>query len=180
MARSFLAVCVALMVAGCGGGGGGGNGAVQPDPVQPPAPPPAAETIQELEDSGAIPKLERGNTLSGTDADRNGVRDDIDAYITKNYPQGAPRQAATQFAKVLQRALLVDLNDNAALKDLSIKMARACNCIYQKFPADSRQGVIEEIEAITSNTETRLNAYLAFNRALDGTTTAIPEGDTCE
>jgi hypothetical protein len=81
---------------------------------------------------------------------------------------------------VLQGALLADPTDDAALKDLSIKMARACNCVYQKFPENKRQSVLEELEAITSNTETRLNAYLAFNKALDGIATALPGGDTCE
>lgn len=37
------------------------------------------EQVVALETSGAIPKLDRGNTFVGTDANANGVRDDVEA-----------------------------------------------------------------------------------------------------
>ncbi len=46
------------------------------------APQPALrEQIAQLEKSGQIPSLDRTNTLLGIDANNNGVRDDIEAYI---------------------------------------------------------------------------------------------------
>ena len=35
--------------------------------------------------SGAIPKLDRGPTLEGVDANGNGIRDDVDAFIDSDY-----------------------------------------------------------------------------------------------
>ena len=57
--------------------------AVDPNPV--PAEPPLAlslkEQIAKLEKSGQVPTLDRTSSLLGIDANNNGVRDDIEAYI---------------------------------------------------------------------------------------------------
>ena len=42
------------------------------------------QKITKMEDSGELPKLERTNTVEGFDADKNGIRDDVDTYIKKN------------------------------------------------------------------------------------------------
>jgi hypothetical protein len=39
------------------------------------------EQIKALEDSGQLPKLDRSSDIRGPDADNNGIRDDIDAWI---------------------------------------------------------------------------------------------------
>jgi hypothetical protein len=52
------------------------------------------EQVVDLEASGAIPKLDRGNTIIGTDANANGVRDDVEAFITNNYTSSIQRAAA--------------------------------------------------------------------------------------
>ena len=39
---------------------------------------------------------------------------------------------------------------------------------------------MKELEGVTTNTKARLLAYLAYNKALDGTSSSLPVGDTCE
>ena len=51
-----------------------------------------SETIEELEAAGALPKLDRTDSLTGTDSDQNGVRDDIDAFIAREYPSEPERK----------------------------------------------------------------------------------------
>lgn len=142
------------------------------------------EQLIALESSGAIPKLERGNTLLGTDANSNGIRDDIETIITSNYKSNPQRAAAMQMAKAMQKALTVNKANIAEVKVVDREISRSINCIYSKF--DDATGskapaqVGAELEAITANTKQRLLAYLQFNKALDGTSSALPDGDTCE
>jgi hypothetical protein len=137
-----------------------------------------------LEASGAIPALERGSTLAGIDANGNGVRDDVEAYISAQYGEASQRAAAMQVARALQAALFVNVQDVAAAKEVSRKVTHAANCVFSRFPgppgSKDPARVIKELEGVTANTKPRLLAYLAYNKALDGTSSALPEGDTCE
>lgn len=142
------------------------------------------EKIKSLELAGSIPKLEREPTLVGIDNDNNGIRDDIDRYIDINYSDPYQRSAVAQLAKELQHTLVVDITDMNAVKNTNRKLSEANHCIYSRFDGSkgSKQPgqVSKEIESITTNTKERLLAYLAFAKALDGTSWSTPEGDTCE
>ncbi len=170
-----ILVVSALIVTGCSGGGGTSNTPTNQTPK---------EKIATLEMSGAIPKLDRNATISGADTNANGIRDDIDAYIANHYSVAQQKAAATQTAKAVQAALTVDTANITAVKEANIKLSRAVHCIYLKFDRSNSSKapaqVAQEIESITTNTKERLNAYLKFNKALDGTSWAMPEGDTCE
>lgn len=142
------------------------------------------ERLAALASSDAMPKLNHGDTIAGTDANENGVRDDVEEFITSNYISSIQRAAVMQTAKAMQKALTVDKTDLSAVKLVDREISSGINCIYSAFNGanDSKQPaqVIQEIESITANTKQRLLAYLQFNKALDGTTTALPEGDTCK
>lgn len=142
------------------------------------------QRIQSLEDQGALPKLERSTDVQGSDINTNGIRDDIETYIATNYTSSTQRAAAEQFARVMQAAMLVDKTDIAAAKAIALQGSKAVNCIYSRFDgnAGSKQpaAVVEELKSVSTNTKTRLLAYLAYSKALDGTAGSIPEGETCE
>lgn len=142
------------------------------------------ERIAALEDQGALPKLDRSSDVQGPDVNANGIRDDVETYIATNYTSTPQRAAAEQFARVIQSAMLVDNTDAAAAKAIALRGSRAVNCIYSHFDgnAGSKQpaAVVEELKSVSTNTKARLLAYLAYSKALDGTTGALPEGDTCE
>lgn len=144
----------------------------------------AQAQLAALEAAGKIPKLERGPTLKGIDENGNGVRDDIDAYIIAQYSIPTQRAAAVQTAKALQTAMLVAPQDITAAKDASRRISNAVNCIFSQFSGgvNSKEParVVRELEAITANTKARLLAYLAYNKTLDGTSFALPDGGTCE
>ena len=137
-----------------------------------------------LEESGELPKLERSNSIAGIDMDSDGVRDDIEIFIDANYSAIPQHAAAMQSAKVLQEAILVDVSDIIAVKEINKNISRSDHCIYSQFDGanDSKQPaqVSQEIESLTTNTKERLLAYLAFSKALDGTSWTTPEGNTCE
>jgi len=174
MRNKILILSLVGVLAGCGGGSD--NAADETTQA-------AKEKLVALEASGAIPKLDRSNTLAGTDANSNGIRDDVETLIAHNYTSSAQRTAAMQTAKALQSALTVDASDVSAVKMVDRKISRGINCIYSKFDASHDQNpaqVAKELEAITTNTKQRLLTYLRFNKALDGTSSALPEGDSCD
>lgn len=142
-----------------------------------------AQKIAKMETDGELPTLERTNTIAGIDEDQNGIRDDIDAYIEKTYSSEAQKKAVSQYAKSLQASLLVDTEDKIALKATTNVKARAISCIFEKIPyGKSPDGdrVVGEILSITTNTKQRLLAYVALDKALDGTVISSPSGDVCD
>lgn len=175
-----------LTLSACGGGSSGSN---------PPSPGPSAtasqplsdaQKIAALEDSGNLPKLDRETSIRGIDANANGVRDDIEAVIARKYPQQDQRAAAMQDAAALQSALLTNPADKAAVKAASLKSSRALKCLFLKFnvandPNNASPAIVaNETLAMTTNTKGRLQAYLVFDKALDGSVISQPQGNTCE
>lgn len=182
------ALCLFLALVGCNENDDDGkrfSGTVNGIPNSSTPQDGAVAALLALEESKAIPKLERGNTISGVDSDSNGLRDDVERYISENYPIKAQKAAATQAARAIQKVLLItDLTDSALVHAASEKEAQGIQCIYSVFDgsADSMQPaqVVQELVSVTTNTKPRLLAYLAYSKALDGTSMELSEGDTCE
>jgi|GEM_PF-1364994 len=138
------------------------------------------EQIEDLERKGKLLKLDRASTLTGIDANNNGIRDDIEAYIDNNYiPEIRP--AVRQFAKSMQKTLLVPPGDREAAREVSDEESRGLICISLMNEKLERLGkteddysygykIMDDIESITTNTEKRLRAYLNYAKLLDGTT----------
>ena len=148
-----------------------------------PAPPPTPEElIEQLEVEGAIPTLDRTQTLGGIDENKDGIRDDIELYIDRHYPK--LREPARQLAAALQSALLVDHADATALGGVAVQVARAVDCVdrsdlnIKNKPDDP--DVLDVLQAITANTKMRVISYMLFNQALDGTLSFPLEGEVCD
>lgn len=139
------------------------------------------QKISDLESSGGIPSLDRSIGISGPDSDNNGIRDDIDSYISNNY---SPNQqdSAKQMARAFQNILTVDQYDDNALNEASTAQFKALVCAAEIFEPNRGDGykMADTIESLTTNTKERLLAYLNYNSARSGSVSSYPEGDTCE
>ncbi|MDR0579882.1 MAG: hypothetical protein LBG21_04700 [Campylobacteraceae bacterium] len=128
--------------------------------------------------------LDRTDSLTGIDKNKNGIRDDIEDYINKNYSDEGHRKAMMQYAKTSLAVLLVDISDKIAVKQADIRRSRASHCIFLKFDAkrgDENPNIAwKKIRSMTTNTKARLKAYLDFDKSLAGMAFALPEEDTCE
>jgi len=178
--RLAFAMCGALLLASVSACGGGSD---NPTDNASPAALTIPQKIAQLEDTGSLPKLDRSADIKGPDANSNGIRDDLDTIIQNTYTQPAQRKAAEQYAAVAQAQLLVDTNDKAAVKALSVRSARAINCLAQQFgtmQAPRFSDVREMFSSYTADTKARKLAQLAYSKALDGTVVSLPEGNTCE
>ena len=185
LAPVLSALCLGVALSACGGE------KTPKSPAPPSAPPTMKEQLNELEKKGELPALDRSTSIAGPDADNNGIRDDIDAYIAALPVSDPIKRAARQRARVQQKALLIDLNDRPALMALADASMASTACMgevsevgttEQERSREGRDGaaITFKIEAITANTPERAERYLAYMRALHGTTTRYPEGKVCE
>ena len=92
MIRKLLIASLVTAVPGCGGGGGSGGSNTE-TPKTP------KEQVSALETSGFIPQLDRDKSLTGGDANSNGVRDDIETFIAKTFSTEPRRAAAPKMPK---------------------------------------------------------------------------------
>jgi hypothetical protein len=181
----LVTLCLVALLSGCDVRLAIGQQTATPGPLN------MKEQLTELERTGVLPSLDRSTSLAGPDTNANGIRDDIDAYIAALPASDAVKKAARQRARVQQRSLLIDLNDRPALKALADASMASTACmsstILNGVPLELESKTVREghaitfkIEAITANTPERAERYLAYMRALHGTTTRYPEGKVCD
>lgn len=181
LARAITRTACALLLSACGGASGGGGTASTPATATPTEVATLKAKIQELEASGKLPNLDRSTSIPRPDANNNGVRDDIEAYVAALPITTVQKAAAMQHAKVFQQTLTVDLNDKVLLDRIGALNARAINCASDVFMSNYQDGydLGSKLEAMTTNTKERAKQYLAYNRAVSGTSGTMPTANTC-
>jgi hypothetical protein len=182
LTRTITLVACALLLSACGGASGGGDTTGTPITATPTEVATLKATIQQLEASGKLPNLDRSSSIAGPDANSNGVRDDIEAYIASLPITQDQKAAAMQSARKMQLTLIVDLKDAAELERVSDLDSRAIKCIADVFMPNYQDGydLDSKIEAMTANTKERAKQYLAYNRARSGSVSSAPRGNTCD
>ena len=106
-------------------------------------------------------------TLEGIDSDQDGVRDDIQRYITLTYPDSRKMKAALrQSAIALQKIILESPDVESALYNTELE-ARASECIRYIQPDEGRK-IDNMLMAEFLNTLDRSRAYLEFDAKLSG------------
>lgn len=78
----------------------------------------------------ADPGADADKTIAGIDANRNGIRDDVELAIFKEYPDSAKtRAAALQYAMALQMGLTQVFN-SPTLVAMAQEKGRAYGCVF--------------------------------------------------
>ncbi len=172
--RLLLSGC--LLLSACGGSDKSAISSIAAVPSS------VAAQIQSLESSGQVPKLDSSTDIEGPDTDNNGIRDDIDAWIAAQPIPDTQKKAAQQMARVHQAKILVDLNEKAALQALGERSAAGVVCLGDVFMPDRQKGrdLRAQLEGMMANTKERAKQYIAYNRAVSGSSGRVPEGNTCE
>lgn len=147
---------------GTGGTGGGGSGGGSATVT-------ISQALAKLESSGELPVLDRSASIAGTDADTDGVRDDIAQHINRKTDTQEQKNSLKSFSRALGTAMTVDLTDQNALRGVANSMNTAVSCIWKAYPSGSASPMVREIEKLTVNTRARYDAYMKFNSAMDGT-----------
>ncbi len=173
MKHSNLILALCCTLAACGGG--------TSTPTTPTQPPTLTQQIAALEKSGSLPALDRSTNIKGPDANNNGVRDDIEAWIAALPITEKQKKAALEEARTNQQLLLVDLSDKAAIAAAAAASFQALICLKDTFEPNRSEGsdLVMKIEAITANTPERSRRYMDYNRARSGSTSRHPGSAAC-
>jgi hypothetical protein len=105
---------------------------------------------------------EAGATIAGTDANDNGIRDDVELAIFGEYPTStatstAIRSAELQYAMDLQ-IQLTDVFDTDTWKAAVVQWGKGFSCLYDA--SSTGYGVFEsEVENSVLNTKDRVGRY---------------------
>ncbi len=126
--------------------------------------------------------LDRSSTLTGMDANRDGIRDDINKWLEAQAFTALQQKAVAQLARAFQELLLVDANDKAAARAAADKDSQAIGCVYLAFRPDSERPskIASQIEALTANTKERAMQYIKYNAALGGMAFTLPDKPVCD
>lgn len=123
--------------------------------------------------------LDEDTDVHGTDADHNGIRDDIESFIDRSGETPARQVALRQLSTALQQAVTTDVAQTVALKVTAGQMNLAIACMWDRFDARQAPAQVTRMEALTANTKERSRAYEAYNQAVSGMSFPLPKGNGC-
>jgi hypothetical protein len=107
-------------------------------------------------------------TLEGIDTDKDGLRDDVQRYIYMNFNKEDERKVLINLANNIQIMILNSQDKNSAI-NAAQQMSLNLECLYYLNSTNASK-VVENIEALSANTELRFAAYMKANENLSGET----------
>ena len=79
-----------------------------------------------------VPGAEADKTIAGIDANKNGIRDDVELAIFKEYPDSAKTRAVLlQYALALQMDTVQPFENTRTATEVSREQSRAYDCVSQ-------------------------------------------------
>ncbi|WP_394143108.1 chromosome partitioning protein ParA [Vibrio atypicus] len=195
-----FSLLLVLALFGCNSSSGGGSNVSEPAVPSTTVIELTPQLIEQLKSQPTIddqlgilydkfePLLDRSDALVGADADEDGIRDDIEAFIDVLQISEPKRNAIKQNARNAQEVLYHDFTDKTyENKKTAFNIIKGYERViackgYVGIPVDDRVNTSRTITALTYNTKARTMAYLAFNRILSGSaSTGLDfEGKYCE
>lgn len=115
--------------------------------------------------------------LIGPDTNKNFIRDDIDQYLDKTYPDPRQHAAMVQFTAAYGH-LLVNGGTVAGAKDAGTTVVRAIQCGINVF-GDSNIIKQKTVLAMMLNTEDRFAAFAAAQKNEEGLVFPRFQGEPC-
>lgn len=140
-----------------------------------------SRAIEKLVEEGGLPVLDRTDELTGVDANTNGVRDDIEAYIASLQVSPDQTEKLLDFAGYMQLVVTVDPKSRTNPTAFDDEMGQSLICALYAF--DDRATVrtyIRQIKSYTANTYDRAKRYDEYNSLLDGATLSMPSPANCQ
>ena len=118
-------------------------------------------------------------TTAGTDDDHNGIRDDVDAFIAREYRK-SPKQIV--YAQRLARVLQTESITRSSSRDQAVKIIEEENlalaCLRYSTTQESRSAIAPKFSSITFNTlERRRNNGTTWAVFGPGEIKGVKEGD---
>lgn len=190
-----LAVAIVICLSGgCSGNAAGGQasdgGGVLVIPTPTPTPTPTStsnskgktivEAINIAESQPSAVKLDYSTNLLGEDKDRNGIRDDIDAYVSSMNLSQTDKMLIFAEARALNAVISINLSDGAQISSAANEIVRTTGCALKSSASGSLITISKLLESYTFNTPERYAIYDRFNEAVGGRAYDLPEPSTCK
>jgi len=146
------------------------------------------DDVNTMEQDEISPIQDVSDIVKGQE-DENGVRHDINVWISKQDLNSEQKLALTQMAKTIQSEIvqaeqLKKFDIKTARKQaeiLSVDSLRALDCILSRFNNDLNSfDYVDKIRKLTLNTKARIEADQFIDQALSGAAIIYPEGNACE
>jgi hypothetical protein len=109
-------------------------------------------------ESSPPPATVSTTSLAGTDANSDGVRDDVEVYIASTVYDDNTKKALRQYAKAAQSSIL-DANDVGKSVTHVTERFRALECLMARRPTDFHP-IFVELRARILDTNPRSEVYL--------------------
>lgn len=122
------------------------------------------------------PNLDFSDVLAGPDANKNGVRDDLDELIERYSLDSDQKKALTRFAATVQ-SMLLESKDSYSAYQNTVAMMRAQECLAIRIPDYERYA--QALHAYTMNTDVRAIAYINYQNFLGGAVFSDLSEDPC-
>lgn len=105
--------------------------------------------------------------IRGLDADRNGIRDDVEEWIAAQFPEASPeRKALLQLAADYQSVLLTTNNAEKSVESLQA-LSGSMGCLRYVLTSDAEVR-IAQFKAVVLDSDIRVRAWLkAYDRLKD-------------
>jgi hypothetical protein len=141
------------------------------------------QSDQKNKEAGSLGVVEdKSKSLTGLDANADGVRDDVEEFIAKEAGQDVVMDALLRDAhKIYVRMMTATKTDSyrQAMEDLSL----VSSCIYATYPNYKTRDRVNnskiKTEALTANTLPRLKAYLKNGEAAGTWAISLGAGMRC-
>lgn len=165
---------------------GGGASPAPVAAIPSPIPSPNANLLASGRSQGPIIENEDLTPgLKGVDADKNGIRDDIDRLIAERYSGTLQlKKAAEQKARALQKFMEAQTKQQVLLSVDEIRRSGAC--VYKILPERTREqqkirnSLSRQIEALTGNTKERFTKYWQSSSLAGGSVFPQPKEPVCD
>ncbi|OGI78026.1 hypothetical protein A3D42_03130 [Candidatus Nomurabacteria bacterium RIFCSPHIGHO2_02_FULL_41_18] len=103
------------------------------------------------------PGTEADKTIAGVDTNQNGIRDDVELAIFKEYPNSAKKRAVSlQYALALQKQMILPIVNTETLVATVEYKSKASKCMWTLGDTDKYKNFIDNLQV---NTKER-NQYL--------------------
>ncbi len=103
--------------------------------------------------------------VAGPDKNRDGIRDDIEAYIDNNFQDPKHNAALRQTARAMQQT--INEPDKEPLRQAQ-KVSAGQRCLDERLGIERGSEVGDKLEQMHADTSPRIRRYLRFNKNLSG------------
>ncbi len=107
----------------------------------------------------------------GTDADGNGVRDDLGAYIKSLFPDPSEQALLMSLAREETQMALLGADPTssvASVRDQALRSMAVDHCVVDALGAERTRPALTELQSALLNNELRWSAWLAAEHKLGG------------